>query len=114
MQYRPFGKTGISISALGFGAMRLPSTSVGGKTVFDVEESVRIMRRAFELGVNYFDSAPYYCDGESETILGKALKGIRDKVYLSTKNPIESPSGADWRARLEKSLTKLDTDFIDF
>ncbi len=84
MRYRPFGKTGISISALGFGAMRLPSTSAGGKTVFDTEESIRIMRRAFELGVNYFDTAPYYCDGESEIIVGKALKGIRDKSPSTT------------------------------
>jgi uncharacterized protein len=46
--------------------------------------------------------------------VGKALKGWRDKVYLSTKNPIEDASGANWRERLEKSLKKLDTDYIDF
>jgi uncharacterized protein len=65
MQYREFGKTGIKISALGFGAMRLPSSSIDGKTVFNVEESIRIIHRAFELGVNYIDTAPYYCEGES-------------------------------------------------
>ncbi len=114
MQYRPFGNTGIDISALGFGAMRLPGKTINGKQVMDEEEGIRIIRRAFELGVNYIDTAPYYCDGESEVIVGKALKGWRDKVYLSTKNPIENASGDDWRARLEKSLKKLDVDCIDF
>lgn len=114
MQYRKFGRTGIAISALGFGAMRLPFENVGDKKVFNVEESIRAIHRAFELGVNYIDTAPYYCDGESEVIVGKALKGRRDKVYLSTKNPIEDDSGAHWRERLEKSLKKLDTDYIDF
>jgi len=114
MQYRPFGRTGINISTLGFGAMRLPSNPVDGKTVYDEELGIQIIQRAFELGVNYVDTAPYYCDGESEVIVGKALKGWRDKVYLSTKNPIEDSSGANWRERLEKSLRKLDTDHIDF
>ena len=114
MQYRPFGNTGVSISALGFGSMRLPSKTVDGKQVFDTEESIRIIHRAFELGVNYIDTAPYYCDNESEIIVGKALKGWRDKVYISTKNPIENASGDDWRARLEKSLKNLDVDYIDF
>ncbi|MDP4093276.1 MAG: aldo/keto reductase [Bacillota bacterium] len=114
MLYREFGKTGIRISALGFGAMRLPSENAGGKSVFNEEESIKMMHRAFELGVNYIDTAPYYCDGVSENIVGKALKGWRDKVYLSTKNPIEDDSGEHWRQRLEKSLKKLDTDYIDF
>jgi len=119
MQYRDFGNTGIKISTLGFGAMRLPSLPADGKTKWDVEESIRIIHRAFELGVNYIDSAPYYCDGESEVIVGKALKAWRadashQRVYLSTKNPIENDSGADWRKRLEKSLGKLDADSIDF
>lgn len=114
MQYRPFGNTGFSISALGFGAMRLPTLKSGDKQVFDTEESIRIIHRAFEKGVNYIDTAPYYCDGESEVIVGKALKGWRDKVAVSTKNPVENASGSDWRARLESSLRKLDVDWIDF
>ena len=114
MQYRPFGKTGVEISTLGFGAMRLPQKEVDGKMVYDEEESIRILRKAYELGVNYFDTAPYYCDGESEVILGKAIKPFRDQIYLSTKNPIEDASGAHFRERLEKSLMKLDTDYIDF
>ena len=114
MQYRKFGNTGIEISALGFGAMRLPTKKVDGKDVFDHEEGVKIIHRALDLGVNYVDTAPYYCDKESEIIVGKALKGRRDKVYLSTKNPIENVSGDDYLKRLETSLTKLDTDYIDF
>ena len=114
MQYRNFGTTGKEISALGFGAMRLPHKMVDGKAVYDEDESIRMIRRAVELGVNYVDTAPYYCDGISEIIVGKALKGIRDQVMLSTKNPIEDASGANWRQRLEKSLRQLDTDVIDF
>jgi predicted aldo/keto reductase-like oxidoreductase len=114
MQYHPFGQTGIEISALGFGAMRLPTATINGQRVYDAQESIRIIHRAFELGVNYVDTAPYYCDGDSEIIVGQALKGWRDRVYLSTKNPVENSSGADWRRRLEKSLTKLSTDWIDF
>lgn len=114
MQYRPFGKTGIEISRLGFGAMRLPQKDQNGEMVFDHEESIRIIQRAFELGVNYIDTAPYYCNKESEIIVGKALKGWRERVYLSTKNPIEDDSGVHYRERLESSLKKLDTGWIDF
>ncbi len=114
MNYRDFGTTGIKISALGFGAMRLPTTEINGKTVFDHDESIRIIHKAIDLGVNYIDTAPYYCEKESEIIVGKALKGFRDRIYLSTKNPIETPSGSDWRKRLESSLSKLDTSYIDF
>ena len=111
MQYRAFGKTGKKISALGFGAMRLPKREDG---TFDHDEGVRIIRRGFELGINYIDTAPYYCDKESEVIVGKALKGWREKVMLSTKNPVENDSPADFRKRLESSLKNLDVDTIDF
>ena len=94
--------------------MRLPQTNVDGKTDFDTEESIRMIHRAFQLGVNYIDTAPYYCEKQSEEIVGKAIKGWRDKVYLSTKNPIEDASGDHYRERLENSLKKLDTDYIDF
>lgn len=114
MQYREFGKTGVKISALGFGSMRLPQMRLHDKDVFNVDESIRIIHRAFELGVNYIDTAPGYCDGESEIIVGKALKGWRNKVYLSTKNPIEDASGEHFTQRLERSLKELDVDYIDF
>ena len=114
MQYTEFGKTGIKVSRLGFGCMRLPYTETEGKKVFNEEESIRMMHRAMELGVNYFDTAPGYCDTISEIIVGKALKGRRDQVYLSTKYPTEVGTGDDYEKKLEISLKKLDTDYIDF
>jgi len=114
MQYREFGKTGIKMSTLGFGAMRLPMVGEGEDRKVNYDMATPMMQKAFELGVNYIDTAPYYCDKDSEVAVGKALKGWRDKVYVSTKNPIENDSADDWRKRLESSLTKLDTDYIDF
>ena len=87
MQYRDFENTGIRISALGFGAMRLPEKEIKGEYHIDKQESVEIIQRAFKLGVNYVDTAYAYGYGESELAVGKDLKGWRDKVYLSTKMP---------------------------
>lgn len=114
MQYRDFGNTGIKISLLGFGAMRLPMVNINGNDVVDEDRAIPIIHKAFELGVNYIDTAPGYCNKTSEIAVGKALKGWRDKVYLSTKNPIEDASGDNWRKRLENSLKKLDVGYIDF
>ena len=114
MVYKEFGKTGVKLSSLGFGAMRLPMRNVNGKSEVNYDLSTPMIQRAFDLGVNYIDSAPYYCDSCSEVAVGKAIKGRRDKVYVSTKNPIENDSAADWRTRLENSLKRLDTDYIDF
>jgi predicted aldo/keto reductase-like oxidoreductase len=115
MQFVEFGKTGVKVSRLGMGCMRLPSYEKDGKTIFDEEKGIALIHRAMELEVNYFDTAPYYCDKQSEVILGKALKGgRRDKVWVSTKNPIESDSGDDYEKRLELSLKNLQTDHIDF
>jgi predicted aldo/keto reductase-like oxidoreductase len=115
MQYVDFGKTGVKVSRLGMGCMRLPSYEENGKTLFDEDKSIALIHRAIDLGVNYFDTAPYYCDKLSEVILGKALAGgKRDKVWVSTKNPIENDSGDDYEKRLEKSLKNLQTDHVDF
>ena len=114
MEYTIFGNTGYKVSKLGFGAMRLPMTEVNGEKAIDDDKAIPLMQRAFDLGVNYIDTAPYYCDKLSEIAVGKALKGYRDKVYVSTKNPIEDISGDNWLGRLESSLKKLDTGYIDF
>jgi predicted aldo/keto reductase-like oxidoreductase len=117
MVYREFGKTGIKMSALGFGAMRLPmKDTAGGGRLVDYDKAVPMLHRAFELGVNYIDTAPYYCEKDSETAVGMALNSWKgpDKVYLSTKNPVEDASGEHWRGRLEASLKKLNRDAIDF
>lgn len=111
MIYKPFGNTGIELSSLGFGAMRLP---MADESHVDDEKAVPMIRRAFELGVNYIDTAPYYCAKDSERAVGIALKGWRDKVYLSTKNPATDTQNNKWRSILEDSLKKLDTDHIDF
>jgi predicted aldo/keto reductase-like oxidoreductase len=114
MIYKEFGNTGKKVSTLGFGAMRLPMRNEGDKQIVNDELAIPLMQRAFDLGVNYIDTAPYYCEKLSEMSVGKALKGYRDKVYLSTKNPIENNSPDDWMKRLETSLKNLDTDYIDF
>jgi predicted aldo/keto reductase-like oxidoreductase len=114
MIYKSFGNTGKKVSALGFGAMRLPMKEVDGKKIVDDDLAVPLMQQAFDMGINYIDTAPLYCETLSEVSVGKALKGYRDKVYLSTKNPIEDADGDNWTKRLEKSLKKLDTDYIDF
>ncbi len=116
MQYRPFGKTGIEISTLGFGCMRLPEIQhEDGSWEVDQEKTDAMLRHAYDLGVNYFDTALFYCHENSEIAVGKALKPIRDKVYISTKCPLERVNKPeDFRKTLEISLKKLDTPYVDF
>lgn len=115
MQYRKFGNTGVSISSLGFGAMRLPEFEKDGKWHVDEDKSIRMIHRAFDLGVNYIDTAYGYCHGNSEYVVGKALNGYRDKVNLSTKMPtwLVKETG-DYRRLLEEQLRKLGVEYIDF
>jgi predicted aldo/keto reductase-like oxidoreductase len=114
MIYKDFGKTGVKVSSLGFGAMRLPMKETGGKKIINDDLAIPLMQKAFDMGINYVDTAPLYCETLSEVTVGKALKGYRDKVYLSTKNPIEDADGGNWTGRLEDSLKKLDVDYVDF
>ena len=81
MQYRDFGKTGFKISALGFGAMRLPIPENQDKNAKeDLGEAVDLLRYGFEKGINYVDTAYMYCGGRSELAVGMALKdGWREK-----------------------------------
>ena len=111
MQYTTLGKrTGLKVSVLGFGAMRLP---MKGQEV-DRDKSTPMIHRAFELGVNYIDSAVFYCNGDSQTAVGEALKGWRDKVVVSTKNHSYGRKDYDaWRRNFEDSLRKLDVEYID-
>ena len=73
MQYRDFGKTGIKVSALGFGAMRLPILQ---EETVDEERAVSMIRHAIDEGVNYIDTAYPYHQGESERIVGNALRAV--------------------------------------
>jgi uncharacterized protein len=116
MQYRPFGKTGITVSALGFGAMRLPTTDPQDRTTIDDVLATRMVRYAIDHGVNYIDTAYPYHSGASEHFVGRVLKdGYREKVNLATKLPmwaIEAEGDAD--RILNEQLEKLQTDHIDF
>ena len=87
MQYRTFGSTGIQVSALGFGCMRLPLLE--DKVTVDEQEAVNIIRHAIDEGVNYIDTAYPYHNGTSELIVKKALEdGYREKVYVADKSPM--------------------------
>ena len=114
MRYRTLGKTGVRLSELGFGAMRLPMKKIGDAEVVDRDLAVPMIRRAFEGGVNYIDSATFYCNEDSQRAVGDALKGWRDRVYVATKNPYYDEDEGVWRQNLENSLERLQIDYIDF
>ena len=116
MKYRPFGnKIEWEVSALGFGAMRLPQTSSNPADV-DEPESIRMMRFAIDNGVNYVDTAYPYHAGRSEVVVGKALQdGYRQKVKIATKLPSWAiQTAADFDKYLDEQLKRLQTDIIDF
>lgn len=114
MQYRKFGSTGIEVSALGLGCMRMPTQRMRFQKM-DVPEAVRMIRAAVDMGINYFDTAWPYHLGESEKVLGQALQdGYRDKVHLVTKLPMFLVNKEeDFDKYLNKQLDKLQTDHID-
>lgn len=115
MKYRSFGNTGEMVSTLGFGCMRLPEVEINGKWYIDEDKALPLLFKAYESGINYFDSAPYYCHKNSEYAVGKALKSVRDKIKLTSKLPFKDvKKTGDMRRILENSLKKMDTDYIDF
>ncbi len=126
---RLLGKSGIAVSALGFGCwaiggpFRMFGLSDGWGDVDD-GESVRAIRRAVEIGVNFFDTADAYGTGHSEEVLGRAVRGMRDRVVIATKGGFvhdrekrelvgEDTSPAYIRRALEASLVRLGTDYVD-
>ena len=116
MKYRILGKTGIKTSILGFGCMRLPTISPD-KEAIKQAEAIKIIRKGIDLGINYIDTAFPYHNGESEIVVGKALKdGYRDKVTLVTKAPVfleEFNKPESFEEHLEIQLKRLDVDSID-
>jgi aryl-alcohol dehydrogenase-like predicted oxidoreductase len=125
MRYRSLGKTGVQVSEVGFGVWTL-STGWWGEV--DDERSVSLLRRAFEKGIDYFDTADTYGSGKGETLLADAFGGMREEIVISTKigydfynhpqrrGQQERPQ--DWsedfiRFALEQSLKRLRTDYVD-
>ncbi len=116
MQYRALGRTGIKVSPWCLGAMMF-----GGMGNPDHDDSIRIIHRALDAGINFVDTADAYSRGESEEIVGKALKGRRDDVVLATKahlpmgdDPNQQGNSRRWLVRaLEDSLRRLQTDHVD-
>src|SRR5690349_14873722 len=116
MEYRHLGRTGVQVSKLCLGTMMF---GAWGNT--DHDDSIRIIHRALDAGINFIDTADVYSAGESEEIVGKALKGRRDDIVLATK--VFTPMGDDpnrrgisrrWIiAEVENSLRRLGTDYID-
>jgi predicted aldo/keto reductase-like oxidoreductase len=115
MKYRNYGNTGKMVSTLGFGCMRLPEVEINGKWYIDEEKALPLLFKGYESGINYFDSAPYYCHKNSEEAMGKALKSVRDKLMLTTKLPLDDlKNPSDMRRFLENSLKNMDTSYVDF
>jgi aryl-alcohol dehydrogenase-like predicted oxidoreductase len=116
MNHRALGRTGVKVSPLCLGAMMF-----GAWGNPDHDESIRIIQRALDAGINFIDTADVYSRGESEEIVGKALAGRRDDVVLATKvhgtmgdDPNEFGNSRRWIVReVENSLRRLGTDYID-
>ncbi len=116
MHYRTLGRTGIQVSPYALGAMMFGA--IGNP---DHDESIRIIHRALDAGINFVDTADAYSRGESEEIVGKALQGRRDRIVLATKvngvmggDPNQRGLSRRWIMKeVEDSLRRLRTDYLD-
>jgi aryl-alcohol dehydrogenase (NADP+) len=116
MQYRTLGRTGMKVSPYCLGAMMF-----GAIANPDHDEGIRIIHKALDSGINFIDTADFYSRGESEEIVGKALKNRRDRVVLTTKahlpmgeDPNQQGNSRRWLTQaLENSLRRLQTDHVD-
>ena len=114
METTQLGSTGVEVSRLGFGgapaglAQYLEDYDPSRDT--DRERVVSAIKRAVELGITYFDTAPGYGGGEGESIYGEALEGVREDVFIATKVSLDVE---DARASVEESLKLLRTDYVD-
>ena len=111
MQYRQLGASGLDVSVLAFGAWQIGDAGYWGESSWqDVQATVDL---ALDAGINLFDTAEMYGDGESERMLGKALGSRRDAVFVATKVSPDNCAPADLRRSCEGSLQRLGTDRID-
>lgn len=111
MIYKEYGNTGKKVSSIGFGGMRFRKEDYSKS----LEEAAKVVIRANELGINYFDTAPFYCDDMSEEVMGAAFKHMPNQFYVSTKSGISSEKNSDEvRRRIDKSLTRLGVSKINF
>jgi aryl-alcohol dehydrogenase-like predicted oxidoreductase len=116
MEYRPLGRTGLQVSKLCLGMMMF-----GAWGNPDHDDSVAIIRRALDGGINFLDTADMYSRGESEEIVGKAIAGRRDEIVLASKfsiamgrNPNQQGTSRRWIIKAcEDSLRRLGTDYLD-
>ena len=117
MEYRLLGRTGVKVSPLCLGAMMFGSWGNN-----DHADAIRIIHRALDADINFIDTADVYSGGTSEEIVGKAIEGRRDDVFLATKffmpmnpdDPNQSGGSRRWIIReVENSLRRLNTDYID-
>ena len=113
MNYSQLGSSDLNVSQIAFGCMSLPP---------DERESTQILHKAVESGINLFDTADIYNDGINEMIVGKALKGLRDRVIIASKagNVRRADGGLDWNpskkhilACIDKTLERLGTEYLD-
>mgnify|MGYP001024866668 CR=1 FL=1 len=100
---RKFGKTGVEVTIIGQAGGRL--------SMISPEEARAVVRRAWELGINFFDNARSYWDGRAEQVFGEVLAPVRKEIFLTTKTTARTRKGAE--ADLEASLRALRTDYVD-
>ncbi len=108
---RPFGKTGHKLPILGMGGSAMVQLFIRayGAPLLPLDERVAMVRHAYDSGIRYFDTARVY--GESEKIMGRGLKGVRQHCYIATKCHISDPTKV--RQTVETSLKELDVDSVD-
>ena len=116
MYYKQYGDTDMKVSAICMGCMRYDDADVKAG---NFEKCAEVTLYAHEKGINYFDTAPFYCDDKSEIITGIALSQLpRDSYYVSSKTNMGTVGGkateGDYRKRLETTLTRLKVDYLDF
>lgn len=116
MKLRPFGNTGMNVSEIGLGAWQLANPEWH---LNDTDEALRIVQTSLDAGCNFFDTAPGYGGGRSETLLGQGLKHVRKDVIICTKfSHHDDTTGEEFGAQyirevLEGSFKRLQTDYID-